>query len=93
VTDTLDEIGLRDTKGRFDWAKVITPGLVILGFATQWGNQAQQMAELNRRVESLEKTIQERMMTRNEIEERDREFDRRLRVIERVMEDRRIGKP
>jgi len=75
---------------------VLTPILVIIGFAVQWGIFANQISELTRRIGVLEEKIDNRMMSRDEFEKRHAELERRVQQLERQEElrrYRRAGEP
>jgi len=81
-----------ETNGkRFDWRPILVSGAIVLGgWAVQWGITSATLAEHTRRIELLEKRMEERSVAREEYERRHielqdqvKEQEKRLRELER----------
>lgn len=73
-----------DRNGRFDWRTILVTAAIIIGQgAVQYGIISAKMEEYSRRIESLEKKMDDRTLSRDEFEKRHAEVERRIQELER----------
>lgn len=75
-------------RSKFDWRPLIfSAALVAAGGAVNWGISSATMAEHTRRIELMEKRMEERSMTRDEYERRHEDLARRVEENRRRLEE------